>query len=132
MGEILHGLGGPRMVRFVIVGGGAAALFFGLSWLFVSLGMAPFTGSVVAYGIAFLVAYTAQRSWTFEGKHDHAHTLPRYVALQLGCALFSGALAHIAVTRFGLSPLAMSALTTIAASAASYVLSSVWVFPDRD
>lgn len=132
MGEIFHGLGGPRMVRFVIVGGGAAALFFGLSWLFVSLGMAPFIGSVVAYGIAFLLAYMAQRSWTFEGRHDHAHTLPRYVALQLGCALFSGSLAHVAVTRFGLLPLAMSALTTVAASAVSYVLSSVWVFPDRD
>jgi hypothetical protein len=51
--------------------------------------------------------------------------------LQIGCAAFSGLVSHLAVTRFGMSPLAMAATTTIAASAASYVLSSNWVFPAR-
>ncbi|HEY4191807.1 MAG TPA: GtrA family protein [Mesorhizobium sp.] len=131
MGAILHGAGGQRLVRFVVVGVGAAALFFGLSWLLVSFGVPPFIGSAIAYGSAFCVAYCAQRSWTFEGRHDHGQVLPRYLTLQLGCALFSGVLAHVAVTRFGMAPLAMSAFTTLAASAASYVLSTFWVFADR-
>ncbi len=129
MGEILRNLfGSPRLFRFVTVGVGAAALFFGLSWLLVSRGVPPFTGSVIAYATAFVVAYSAQRAWTFEGRHDHAQALPRYFVLQVGCALFSGVVAHFATSRLGMSPFAMSALTTVVASAASYVISSLWVF----
>jgi len=76
-------------------------------------------------------AYSAQRGWTFGAEHDHASALPRYFTLQAGCAAFSGLVSHVAVTRFGLSPVAMSALATVAASAASYIVSSRWVFPAR-
>jgi putative flippase GtrA len=120
-----------RMFRFLTVGVGAALLLFVLSWLLVSLGLSPFIGSVIAYAITVLVAYSAQRGWTFGGKHDHARAMPRYFALQVGCAGFSGLVSHVAVTRFGMSPLSMSALMTIAASAVSFVLSSLWVFPAR-
>lgn len=132
MAELLQNLGTPRLARFVTVGVGAALLFFGLSWFLVSMGLTPFMGSVIAYATAFAVAYSAHRGWTFEGKHRHAQALPRYFVLQLGCALFSGVVAHIAVSRFGTSPLTMSMLTTVTASAASYVLSSLWVFSGRD
>jgi putative flippase GtrA len=118
-----------RAVRFVTVGVGAAALLFVLSYVFVGLGLSPFVGSIAAYAIAFVVAYTAQHGWTFGGAHAHAHALPRYLAVQLGCALLSGLVAHVSVESFGGTPLAMSAAVMIAASAASYVLSSLWVFP---
>ncbi|MDX8510298.1 GtrA family protein [Mesorhizobium captivum] len=121
-----------RLFRFLTVGFGAALLLFVLSWLLVSMGLSPFTGSVVAYAISFVVAYSAQHGWTFGGKHDHATAMPRYLALQVGCAVFSGLVSHVAATRFAMPPLSMSALTTVAASAASYVLSSLWVFPARD
>ncbi|WP_245455294.1 MULTISPECIES: GtrA family protein [unclassified Mesorhizobium] len=120
-----------RLFRFLVVGVGAALLLFVLSWLLVSLGLSPFAGSAVAYAIAFIVAYSAQRGWTFGAEHDHATALPRYLALQAACAAFSGLVSHVAVTRFGLSPVAMSALTTVAASALSYIVSSAWVFPAR-
>jgi len=120
-----------RLARFITVGAGAALLLFALTWLFATLGLPPFAGSVLAYAIAFAVAYSAQRAWTFGARHGHGHALPRYFAVQLACALVSGLAAHIAVTRLGMQPLAMSATTTIAASAASYLLSLFWVFPDR-
>lgn len=129
--ETAQSLVRTRLFRFVTVGVGAALLFFVLTWLLVSLGVAPFIGSIVAYATAFVVAYSAQHGWTFGGRHDHGHALPRYLALQAGCAAFSGLVAHFSATRFGLSPLPMSALTALAASAASYVLSSLWVFPVR-
>ena len=119
-----------RLIRFAVVGIGAALLFFGLSWALVSAGLPPFVGSVIAYVLAFVVAYSAQRGWTFEGQHDHAHALPRYLVTQLACATFAGLSAHVAVSIFSASPLVMSAITTVAASAASYVLSLVWVFRD--
>lgn len=119
-----------RLIRFAVVGIGAALLFFALSWALVSAGLPPFVGSVIAYVLAFVVAYSAQRGWTFEGRHDHAHALPRYLATQLACATLAGLSAHVAVSIFSASPLVMSAITTAAASAASYVLSLVWVFRD--
>ena len=86
-----------RIVRFLSVGIGAALLFFALTYAFVSLGMPPFAGALLAYAAAFVVAYSAQRNWTFGGGHDHSHALPRYFVLQAGCALGSGLLAHVAV-----------------------------------
>jgi putative flippase GtrA len=121
-----------RLFRFVLVGGGAAGLFFVLTYMLALSGMPPFAASILAYAIAFVVAYTAQRGWTFGGRHAHSHSFPRYLALQAACALFSGVVAHAAVALFGLSPLAMSAVTAVLAGAASYVASSRWVFPDRD
>jgi putative flippase GtrA len=126
----LRTIAGARAVRFVIVGVGAAALFFVLSYLFVSAGMSPFAGAALAYAIAFAVAYTAQRAWTFGGRHGHGHALPRYFVIQLGCALLSGILAQLLVTYLKMPPLAMSAVTTIAASLASYFLSSRWAFAE--
>ena len=32
-----------------------------------SAGLPPFVGSAIAYMLAFVVAYSAQRGWTFEG-----------------------------------------------------------------
>lgn len=121
---------GTTTLRFVIVGVGAAALLFFLSWLFVAGGMSPFVGSVLAYAFSFVAAYSAQRNWTFGGNHDHGHALPRYLVVQAGCALVSGLVAHVAVAVFGASSLAMSGLTVIGASATSYLGSVLWVFPE--
>ena len=115
-------------MRFVAVGGGAAALFFVLSYLFVKAGLTPFIGSTLAYALAFLCAYLGQRGWTFGGTHTHGDAFPRYLAAQLACALLAGIIAHLAVFGLGASPSVMSALSTVAASIVSYVLSSRWVF----
>jgi putative flippase GtrA len=121
-----------RPVRFATVGFGAAALLFALSWLFVRLGASPFAGSIAAYSIAFIVAYAAQHGWTFAGVHRHSRALPRYFAVQLGCAVFSGLVAHAAVEMADAPPLTMAAAVSLAASAASFVLSFAWVFPAGD
>jgi len=114
-----------RFVRFAVVGVGAALLFFFLSWALVSAGMPPFAGSVIAYGLAFIVAYSAQRGWTFEGQHDHGRALPRYLVTQLVCALFAGLSAHVAVSIFSASPLVMSAIITLAADVAMMSTSGI-------
>ncbi len=119
-----------RLSRFLVVGVGAAVLLFGLTWLFARAGMPPFWGSAVAYAIAFAIAYTAQRNWTFGGGHAHGRALPRYFAVQAGCALTAGVVSHIAIEGFGLPPAAMAAVVTVAASAVSYLLSTFWVFPE--
>ena len=131
MTSIVQALTERRLARFLIVGAGAAGLLFALSFAFVTAGMAPFWGGSLAYAIAFVVAYSLQRAWTFGGKHGHGHAFPRYLTLQLSCATLSGVISHVAVDGLDLPPLAMSALATVIVSAISYVASSLWVFPER-
>lgn len=121
-----------RLLRFVIVGVGAAALFAVLAYLLASAGMRPVLAGPIAYLVAFGFAYITQRSWTFAGEQAHATAFPRYLALQLGCAALSGAVSHVAVARFGASPLTMSLAAVLVTSAASYVASSRWVFVRRE
>ena len=116
------------LLRFIVAGGATAALFFALCWAFLALGLAPFAGTVLAYAISFGVGYAVQRNWTFRANNPHATAMPRYLLLQAGCALASGAIAQVARERFALTPLAATAVTTAAAGAVSYVVSSSWVF----
>jgi putative flippase GtrA len=119
-------------VRFIVVGSSGALLFFTLSFALVSAGMAPFFGSALAYAICFITVYATHRSWTFSSVNvPHGKALPRYFLLQAFCAVMSGLVAHFLVSTFGFAPLAMSALTAIAAAGFSYFVSSLWVFIDR-
>jgi len=116
-----------RLLRFLVVGVGAAALYAVLSYALVTAGMRPFVGSTFAYLLAFAIAYTAQRAWTFGAQQQHRVAFPRYAMLQLGCAALGGAVSQLA-TWLGASPLTMSVLAAIVTSAVSYVASSRWVF----
>jgi putative flippase GtrA len=120
-----------QATRFVVVGVGAALLLFSLSYLFIAAGMPPFAGSTLAYGIAFVCAYLAQRGWTFGGAHGHTHAFPRYLITQIGCSLVAGGAAHLSANGLGAPAAVVAALSTILASAGSFVLSRYWVFSVR-
>jgi putative flippase GtrA len=120
----------PKLVRFVIVGGSAAALLFGLILAFTSLGLAPLWAGPIGYAISFSYAYSLQRGWTFRGRHPHRRALPRYFIAQAACALLSGVVAQAAAT-FNVSHTASSLIAAIAASVLSYCLSLFWVFPGQ-
>lgn len=118
----------PRLVRFVIVGGGATALLMSLTYAFLRLGVPPFRAGLGAYAISFVFAYLLQRSWTFQGAGRLKRTLPRYFVLQLGLALVSGGLSHVLKQALNWPPLEASAAMTLCVSVISYVGSSRWVF----
>ena len=120
---------GSTTLRFLVTGCSAAALFFTLSVVMVKAGLSPFAGTLCAYAVAFVAAYTAQRAWTFRGQHRHRDALPRYLATQVGCAVLSAGLARLLAEAGGLSPVPMAAITTVVSSGASYMLSRYWVFP---
>jgi putative flippase GtrA len=121
---------GDKFPRFVISGIGTAALFLLLSYSFMLAGMSPFWGTLLAYALAFLAGYTAQRNWTFGSRHSHAHSLPRYLILQAICGMSSGLFAKTAAHLFGFSPFALSVITTGVVGLISFIVSSLWVFPD--
>jgi putative flippase GtrA len=121
---------GGRLGRFAIVGGVSSALFLLLSYALPVAGLPAFIASLVAYAVSLAVAYVGQRVWTFGARHTHRHALPRYLTLQLACALATALLAEVLIVGFGLSPLAMSIATTIFAAVVSYAGTWFWVFPD--
>lgn len=118
-------------LRFIIAGGFGMVLFFVLAYLFSIFGLAPFTASTIAYAICFVTIYLIHRNWTFSTSVPHGQALPRYLVVQLFCALGSGLVAHLLVVVFGLQPFAMSALTAVAASGISYFATSLWAFAER-
>ncbi len=122
-----------RVTRFLLVGAGGAALFFGLSAaLQVILHWDAVWSVAAAYALAFCLMYAAQYAWTFRATSAHSITLPRYGFLQLICGAFTISATRIFVDVFaGAPPLLISAVATIIAGTASYILSSVWVFSQR-
>jgi putative flippase GtrA len=119
------------LVRFALTGTAAAGVFFALTLIFVRVGLPPFIASIAAFGIAFMTSYALQRGWTFGARHRHLFAFPRYLALQVLSCLVSACIADAAITRFGFSPLAMSAVTTLFTGAISFLGSAFWVFADR-
>jgi putative flippase GtrA len=117
-----------QLVRFVISGLTAAGVYFLVSYGLHSMEWPPFSASLAAYVCAFGVGYALQRGWTFEARHRHGRALPRYLLVQVACALGTSLAAPVLVGNFALTPLAVSLVLTVLASGASYLASSLWVF----
>lgn len=119
----------PKIARFVLVGGGLAGLFFTLSLGAVWLRLTQIWVTPVVYAITCVVGYTLQRGWTFRAQHAHRRSLPRYLVVQVGCAMFSAAIAGGSLAMFGGQALYRTAFTTVAASVVSLLASLFWIFP---
>lgn len=119
-----------KLLRFVIVGGGSALLYFALMWFFrARLSFAPFAATIFAYCISFCVAYALQHRWTFRSEASHRVTLPRYALVQATCALLTALITQgVAHMYPNASNWLLAGLSTVLASGLSFVLSSLWVF----
>lgn len=126
----LRGLLSARVARFVIVGVGSAALLAVVTYLLIQAGVSPFASGLIAYAVAFGVAYALQRNWTFEGAGRHSRTLPRYFLVQAACALISGGLTHALKSWLGWPAAGASLAMTFVVAVISYLASTYWVFAD--
>lgn len=119
-----------RFIRFVIVGGGSAILYFLLMWLCrSSLGLTPFLATICAYSASFCAAYTLQHRWTFRSGTTHRITLPRYALVQVICAvLTAGVTQAISHAYPQAADGILAGISTALASSLSFVLSSRWAF----
>jgi putative flippase GtrA len=118
-----------QLIRFGLVGGTAAGLYFIACLFFIQSGFGPFWGSMLAYGLAIFTSYALQRGWTFRGRHRFRDSLPRYLLLQLACALMAAGLAKFLIGQWHLAPATMALATTLAVGSTSYLGSRCWVFP---
>jgi putative flippase GtrA len=118
-----------KMFRFAASGGTAAAVYFVAHYAITQVGLGTAAASLAAYCVAFPLGYLLQRTWTFEGAHQHRAALPRYLAVQVACALLTsvqmGGLGHI----LDAPDFILSGIATIMASGLSFVACQIWVFP---
>jgi putative flippase GtrA len=116
--------------RFLASGSIAAAVYFAASYAFLMLGLAPFAAGLIGYGVAFVVGYGLQQFWTFSRRAPLQRSLPRYLALQAGCALVSGSSTLVLARWWSVPALAISLIVTLLVGVLSYLASKSWVFVD--
>lgn len=120
-----------RLARFVVSGGLASLVFFLVSFGLLHLGWRPWAANLTAYAAGFVVGYSLQRGWTFQGQHAHGSALPRYFILQVACAALTAVAGEIGGSLLRLPPIVVAVGSTGLAGAISYLGSLYWVFPTR-
>lgn len=84
-----------QLFKFLIIGGGATALQFGILAIFVELiGVHPILASAASYSIAAIANYLANYHFTFSSQTSHWKTLPKFcvtagIGLCLNTLLFA-------------------------------------------
>lgn len=120
-------------IRFLAVGGSATLLHYVLIFVFVLLGwFSHNTASGVGFALSACFNYWANARFTFSGKKNHLHSLPRFaITALLGCVINVGVLyglQMLGVPKTGL-PFAFSQLfATGVVLIWNYMLNALWTF----
>lgn len=117
-------------VAFLVIGGGAAALFIALStWILgLDTGIPRWLASTACYALLVVPVYLLHHRFTFRSSVPHAVALPKYMATQAMAVVVSAAMAIPVYHLFHLAPLPGSILVTGLTSVGSYVVLRVWTF----
>lgn len=117
-------------LAFVVIGGGAAALFIALSTFVLGLdtGIPRWLASTACYGLLVVPVYLLHHRFTFRSSVPHAVALPKYMATQAMAVVVSAAMAIPVYHLLHLAPLPGSILVTGLTSVGSYVVLRVWTF----
>lgn len=120
----------PRVFRFAVVGGCAAAVHFSSVIALVEfLSIQPAIANIYAFLIAFNVSFLGQRFFTF---HDTSEpllvTLPRYFLISLASFVLNEFLFSIAIYIFQIRYYIALAVVVIFVAILTYILSKRWAF----
>lgn len=87
------------LARFLVVGGGAAALELGLFQLLVLAGLDPVPANVLSFLVGLVTSFLGYRLWSFAGDHTMpvAGQLGAYVTLALVNSVASSVILHLLV-----------------------------------
>lgn len=116
-------------LRFLVVGGTCAILYFALCLTLIEVGnLGPAPASAITYFICFWISYGAQREIAFRSTSSHSVTLVRYAIWHLfGATAVSLGTAY-ASEASDLSPAFAAIVSTVLCGIASFFISSRWVF----
>lgn len=120
---------GRQLSRYSVVGIAAnllcLAVYYGLTLL---LGLGPKLALTIASAIGFIVAFAANRHWTFKAAGPAGASLPRYAAGYLGSFALQYLILHVGVDRLGLAHELVVLFGLACASIAFFLVQKIWVF----
>jgi putative flippase GtrA len=120
---------GHRSLRFVVVGGSIALLYFVTCFAAgYFLGWNAFWSSAVAYAIGLSIGYATHRKVTFRSNAEHGSALRRYFTLHVTGLVLTSSTMAAAAELSNLEPLGVSLASTALCGIISYFISSRWVF----
>jgi putative flippase GtrA len=117
-----------EILRFALVGGGAALLYCFLTITFTSIGCPLVASSVTAYLISGACSFLGHRAFTFASHRPVIAEIGRFCALNLA-GLAASFLAPLALTdAMGLSPIYATAMACIVTPPINYLAMRGLVF----
>lgn len=123
------GLDTRTVMRFVIVGGTTAALFYGLVYLFYEVLAWPILlASSLSCALALGFNYQLHYRWTFASEASHRQALGRYLVMS-GCSvLINSTLMYVGVELWNLHLWLAQTVAALAMILWNIVLSRYWVY----
>ncbi|MRI33772.1 GtrA family protein [Endozoicomonas sp. OPT23] len=120
-----------QLIKFVVVGGSAAAVHLACLWALVQLaGFSEISSNALAFVVAFIVSYTGQSLWTFNHKqHDLKSSGLRFLIVQLFCSfVLNQGLYTLLISYTSLHYLLASFIVLASVPIVTFTLSKYWAF----
>lgn len=133
MNQILPSLGLILQIgRFGIVGALATVVHVTTAYFFhYVIGFAPLNANVIAFLVAWVVAYLGHFSWTFEGRSSHGISVQRFAMVSLMALMLNQLIVWLVNERLGQPFYAALIAVVLVVPLTSFAASKFWTFRDR-
>lgn len=117
-----------ELIKFLIVGGSATALHYGLLFLFVQFaGLTPVVATSIAYSISSIYNYLLNYYATFKSDASHQTAVIKFAGVA-GSGLLINAGIIYALTNLGIHYLIAQLLATLVILVWNYVIHKYWTY----
>ncbi len=116
-----------QLIRFALVGVISNGVAY-VTYLLMALMMRPVVAMTVLYGVAFLMSFLGNRTFTFKHKSRLVPTVFRFTAMHVLLFTFQYSLHSYFVSVLGYPHQAVQAVSTIVIGVLSYTISRIFVF----
>ena len=116
-----------QLIRFALVGVISNGVAY-VAYLLMALMMRPVVAMTVLYGVAFLMSFWGNRTFTFKHKSGLIPTVFRFTAMHVLLFTIQYSLHSYFVSVLGYPHQAVQAVSTIVIGVLSYTISRIFVF----
>lgn len=117
------------LLRFLLVGGSTAGIYFCLTFVLVEFaGLNITLASSIAYITAVCFNYLSHFHWTFASEAPHGEVFIRYLVMIVGGVILNGLVMYFGTTMMHIHYMLMQIISAFVLAAWSLSLSSLWVF----
>ncbi|KEQ19790.1 GtrA family protein [Endozoicomonas numazuensis] len=120
-----------QLIKFIVIGGSAAAVHLSALWLLVNLTqLNPLMANPAAFILAFIVSYLGHSLWTFNHKqHALRSSLVKFLLVQLICSfVLNQGLYTLLLNYTDLNYLVASFIVLATIPLITFTLSKYWAF----